>query len=106
MPHFGAHSKYSTPMTVPLCMPLGASRVTPTHSPGANLVEPMKLTVPVLPCQVTFVPTANEDGAAAELVCGGDAVATAATAGAAGAAPCAVSWAAWAKTPHLGEHSK
>ena len=54
----GGQVKYCSPPTVPSFFPCGVSSSTPAHSPGANLVSPMKRTVPgLLPPTYTRSPT-------------------------------------------------
>mmetsp|Transcript_23075 Transcript_23075/g.58285 ORF Transcript_23075/g.58285 Transcript_23075/m.58285 type:complete len:241 (+) Transcript_23075:254-976(+) len=85
MPLFGAHSKYPTPMTEPLCTPASVSNSTPIHSPFANFTEPMNFTTPDFPLQETFWPTVKLSTGAGAAAAG----AAAGGAGAAGAGACA-----------------
>ena len=46
--------KYRLPSTSPLLRPSGASKITPNHCPGANLVAPMNAMVPGFPAASTL----------------------------------------------------
>ena len=59
-PWFGRQGKYSTSLTLPSFLPSAVSSSTPTQSPGANCVGPMKRTTPGFPPTSHRSPTLHD----------------------------------------------